>query len=1031
MTLMSEDIDLARQVILKLLVFYPHNAALTKRLYVLAIDNFETTDKQVEFQRYVEKNSFQKADIDFALTILLAHLPTEFHESRRQAIDSIWSDLEKHNRSTEVPDAKKVDSVRTFLEDNQERIVKLLLLFPNSSEPVSALVDTIRSHGFSRAQEKLEMLDFVSIDEITFLNQQLESVEAGEISAGFVLDLIALVHAFKDDSFSDQDQWKSVLQKKDFLKAREVKDELSILFLVNIARSIGLDEEVVASTSLESWDLKYMPRLIEAKKNFEQDEAFEVLFKVILKASFLQEFEQVISPEGKVDRTAYTDDELQVIDSIKSHNLLTRERFAERRLSLDAFRAGAERKLAGRITAEEIVLGGFEEHLANTTRTLAEVESLGFPASSTIVTNAKKVLDNYRRVYDPQNNSGLAIDLAAYYKQQESRNSTKDTRPTPTFSVETDTAKKVLGLIQSAFISNQIVVTGDQSINVERPNPELVKFLIKIFGNKKEVTKLFKEAFVNYRSDDGSIRYSREKITSGFALYTLLDALKNNRNTFLSQDKIEDALKLLSDFKPDQLPLAANATDRQENELEKPDLETGITEIIDSIQELTKQLLQVAGSQTTQVNEHSLKLQIDHLNTRLSELQELRRTVRNARTQDYDVTIRRWEREPGRDIFFGVKLLCCVAIESFNGYGMLQFLIGHDYECNEVIDNFTGEVVGGSFDFLSERIDSSPEYPLVAYVVDNIELNPSHQFIRGRVRDNVRKISKETLDRVVRSDSVGNLGVWLGTSYNDVPTGDLETLTVRSRKIGGPNLGIASYTDFGVQAERLGDGTLRLMTGYQQTPIYNLQGEPQPKLAERVQQNVDTFSIDLGNQAEKQQFARDHLQDLLSIEDSLFGLWSDSPEFQQLFSDEDEQVGDVEQSSLSKIVFSYALSQTRKLVGFMIGYPVSDEEIYVKTSSVDWSLHNKGIGEQLRSEFYIQAAQKGFKVISRDAMADTGYAQRLLRKHLSDGTLIEPSINTEDELNHFLDQEDSFRVEMGKRYQIHIKHRLNPSSTSP
>lgn len=397
------------------------------------------------------------------------------------------------------------------------------------------------------------------------------------------------------------------------------------------------------------------------------------------------------------------------------------------------------------------------------------------------------------------------------------------------------------------------------------------------------------------------------------------------------------------------------------------------------------------------------------------QIYDLERIVKNARDQEYDVTIRRWQRNPPTDLFFGNDLQCCVAIENFNGFGMLQFLTGMEFELDEIIDTQTGERVGGTFDFIQERIDSNPERPVLSYVNDNMELNPSHQFLRKMIRDTKTEMSTEVFGRMIVDDKVVNNGVRLGTSYNDVPTDDLRIVTETVRKVGGSNCGIAVYTDTAVQAAGLGVSA-RNPTAFLKAPTYLLDGEPPAEIRSPIETTGHLFIADLRNPEVRRGFREQYLQQATTMEESLFGVWSSVELLNHLFADELSP-------ELENTIFCFSADED-KLLGFIIGVDATRSRgvptLYVETSNVDWNYQNRGVGKGLRKALEEKARERGYQQVSRDAMADTGYAQRLLRELMSAGALVEPALHTEAELQAFLSNRDSFHTGLGGRQQISI-----------
>lgn len=139
--------------------------------------------------------------------------------------------------------------------------------------------------------------------------------------------------------------------------------------------------------------------------------------------------------------------------------------------------------------------------------------------------------------------------------------------------------------------------------------------------------------------------------------------------------------------------------------------------------------------------------------------------------RNLDLTIKMWDRIPQKDLFQGNYSTCCIGMGEFNAQAMTTYLRNTVFNMIEIIDNNTSNTIGNALCYYAIDGDRKP-----ILILDNIEINNNFkatQDARKHIRNEIFEYCKN-LNKIVAKDE--NLPIYLGGSYNDVPTYDLEEI---------------------------------------------------------------------------------------------------------------------------------------------------------------------------------------------------------------------------------------------------------------
>ena len=168
---------------------------------------------------------------------------------------------------------------------------------------------------------------------------------------------------------------------------------------------------------------------------------------------------------------------------------------------------------------------------------------------------------------------------------------------------------------------------------------------------------------------------------------------------------------------------------------------------------------------------------LDHLKQRLKDIEQVH-TNTNA-TKQIDLTIKMWDRNPQKDIFQGNYSTCCIGLGNGNGSAMPHYLMNTSYNMIELVDNTTGKTIGNALCFFVKGEDDKP-----VFIIDNIEINNAHKTSK-EVGVQLRNAIAEYASKVAR-EVIGNdhTPIYVGHSYNDVPTADLQSSSQKVEFLG-------------------------------------------------------------------------------------------------------------------------------------------------------------------------------------------------------------------------------------------------------
>jgi ribosomal protein S18 acetylase RimI-like enzyme len=955
-----------------------------KRLALVATiqENELTNAYQTAVEHEVNQDSQlpQQPSLEGLYAFLVACVKPELKVETLARAHKLIADLIALHERADFPENKKIGNIYEFLTTNQERIGKILMFFPQTEHASQFVRENASQHGFTRLEERLALADAFSIEDIFKTQEALTYLDSGQVTQGFVYNLLSLRSAVVNPRLNADGLWDEALKQK--LSATEITAFLSKGVLRKIAESVGIETATAQISNLEGWNLRYLPRLIEGASRFSESEtkdgAFFLLYQVVLKATFRNEFSAIIDPQSpEPDATAYTEDELRMIGGIRDSNRLTKERFAKRGLDLESFHKGTERRLQGDIKSEDAIREAYSEVVNNVTKMFIEIQSFGLnePDLAQHEIKARAALKKVETGDETQELPPLAA-LIQWYTDQRLQTSE------PIISSKTKWER-----------------LGDRN---QRSN-DLLQLLVNEEGKWRFdwLPKPLKKAF-KY-SEQGKPLAVKDWERVGSSIAEVLSQTDSQT--------IDVPQEVLAYFEELSQILNEKAPQTSQNKV-KPDVSPAITEALAAVTEIEAVLTKHknSGQYSVQVT-NALALTLDHISNRKSELRELDQICSNARDQVYDVTIKRWDRDPQTDIFVGDELACCVAIENFNGFAMLQYLTGWDVEVTKVIDNVTGNVVGGSFDYISEERNGE-----LGYDLDNVELNPTHQLIKKRVRDTLTEMAAEVANAMNRGSNKGIKSIYLGDAYNDIPTADLEQRVKTIRKIAGHNSGFGQYLDTTIAHTEPGHfrrhpaafHTVRL------NHLADLPGVEAPQV-EKEGFSAQNISILPQAEAERTQFWAQNKDQILQLESETFGLIGDSEmDLEELFTEPDTVIVTLTDNS-------------GKIIGYSAAQQYTDSDLYVRSTAVDYEYQGLRAGKLLNEAVETEARRLGYSQLSRDAMVDTGYAVSLIRRAFKAGKLIEPEVeldqNGQPDIEATIEHLEGHSFKAG-RYQVSVTTKL-------
>ena len=1001
--LMPEDPQRVIQFIDQIARKYPERTENLKRLKLLAYAFLEGSEQvtqayTAEVRKYQEKYDAQTPDqLEYLFGIEICYLHGEKKEKIITANAEILKKLAEIYES--LPPAKKADLYENFLVRNQERLAKIQLFFPQYSHANRFLLETAMGHGFPRLEERLKMMDGIKIEDIIQINTLLVDLPAGEVNQGFIYGLITLLHTYSSPELQMEGAWLQTLSaltpeelQKPGIGQRLIKN-LGKDLLIGMSTSLGIEASSISDESLDRWNLDYLPRLLEGVKNFTEEDL--TLFHILVKGEMRGEIDMLRDPNGPaIDKNAYAEDEVRVIEAIRDHNRLVRERFAQRGLDYETFRKGVgERRLRGIVTGEEILDSVWNQTSLGLRTALEEMRTLSLPDFTSMEEGLLEAMADVE---------SKVMDIRGFItEQRESELNGNQEVLLESFYIDLQTVLKMM--LGSRDGSVQPLLDAQEATEIRKGN-----FLRTIrYGAKGEIVSIGSNQTLSGKLKELQAKLNRRKPALSAEQLSVYEATQQNLQLLISQTE-----KLQSTEKNGGNKKKKRPDVKKEAQL----LEDKMLKVFEA---LTIELEKVAGTP----QEESVKTVIDHLRGNQLEWRALNEVTQDARDQEYDVTIRRWDRKVGTDIFQGNYTNCCVAIDSFNGYGMLRYVLLDGIELNEFVDNTKLDkkaIFGQTYDFIGETPDNT-----LFYHLDNGEVNASHWWLAHKMRTEVFDMSKELSVQMKLDQSPETFtpieAVYLGTSYNDLPTSDLTIEKQTIRMLTGHNLGSHYYLDTVVDHTPQGNVT-RMPTAFHHVKLFHVANiEPErTRITKRETPHLGKAKLfGEGAMTDEMRYSEwgQIRESILKLENDTFGLVGYSE-------------GMFENSFLKpETIAIYTQDAFGRVLGYSFGFPSnfsaddSQKEFYISSSAVDYNLQGQGIGKDLGATLVTEIKKRGYTHISRDSMADTGYAQQLIAAAGKKGLLVEPTpvldVNSNFDLTKTL-KEASLQEFSGHRFQYHI-----------
>ena len=152
----------------------------------------------------------------------------------------------------------------------------------------------------------------------------------------------------------------------------------------------------------------------------------------------------------------------------------------------------------------------------------------------------------------------------------------------------------------------------------------------------------------------------------------------------------------------------------------------------------------------------------DDLKKSLSDINEVRRNGKGQ--NNFDITVRMWERNPKNDLFQGNYSTCCIGMGAVNGSAMAKYLLHTCFNMIELVDNNTNNTIGNALCYFAEA-DGKP-----AFIIDNVEINkdyiPSKE-AGNDIRNAILEYSKNLLEYIQKGDE--NIDIYMSYRRNDIP----------------------------------------------------------------------------------------------------------------------------------------------------------------------------------------------------------------------------------------------------------------------
>ena len=159
----------------------------------------------------------------------------------------------------------------------------------------------------------------------------------------------------------------------------------------------------------------------------------------------------------------------------------------------------------------------------------------------------------------------------------------------------------------------------------------------------------------------------------------------------------------------------------------------------------------------------------------LSTIQSIESTMINTESykdlkasKSYNLTIKMWDRNPQHDLFQGNYSTCCIGMGGGNGSAQPHYLLNTSCNMIEIIDDATGKTVGNALCYFAKNAEGKP-----IFILDNVEINNSIKFTEETGKS-FRNVIIQYADNIFKAVSgQENTEIYMGASYNDIPTSDL------------------------------------------------------------------------------------------------------------------------------------------------------------------------------------------------------------------------------------------------------------------
>lgn len=152
----------------------------------------------------------------------------------------------------------------------------------------------------------------------------------------------------------------------------------------------------------------------------------------------------------------------------------------------------------------------------------------------------------------------------------------------------------------------------------------------------------------------------------------------------------------------------------------------------------------------------------DDLKKSLSDINEVRRNGRGQ--NNFDITVKMWDRNPKKDLFQGNYSTCCIGMGAVNGDAMPKYLLHTCFNMIELVDNNTNNTIGNALCYFAEADGK------LAFIIDNVEINkdyiPSKE-AGNDIRSAILEYSKNLLEYIKKDDR--NIDIYMSYRRNDIP----------------------------------------------------------------------------------------------------------------------------------------------------------------------------------------------------------------------------------------------------------------------